>query len=48
MPGTDDESLGGIKASGTGGHFGGAEANLETFGHLQWVTTQTEIEQYPF
>ncbi|WP_028660658.1 aldehyde dehydrogenase family protein [Nocardioides insulae] len=47
----DDESVipfGGIKASGSGGHFGGAEANLETFGHLQWVTMQTEIAQYPF
>lgn len=47
----DDEAVipfGGIKASGSGGHFGGAEANLETFGHLQWVTMQTEIEQYPF
>ena len=23
-------------------------ANLETFGHLQWVTVQSEIERYPF
>ena len=47
----DDEAVipfGGIKASGSGGHFGGARANLETFGHLQWVTMQTEIERYPF
>ncbi len=47
----DDEAVipfGGIKASGTGGHFGGARANLETFGHLQWVTMQSEIERYPF
>ncbi|WP_293785541.1 aldehyde dehydrogenase family protein [uncultured Aeromicrobium sp.] len=47
----DDEAVipfGGIKASGSGGHFGGAEANLETFGHLQWITMQTEIERYPF
>lgn len=47
----DDEAVipfGGIKASGSGGHFGGAHANLETFGHLQWVTMQTEIERYPF
>ena len=47
----DDEAVipfGGIKASGSGGHFGGARANLETFGHLQWVTLQAEIERYPF
>jgi benzaldehyde dehydrogenase (NAD) len=47
----DDEAVipfGGIKASGSGGHFGGARANLETFGHLQWVTMQTQIERYPF
>ncbi len=47
----DDEAVipfGGIKASGSGGHFGGARANLETFGHLQWVTMQAEIERYPF
>ena len=47
----DDEAVipfGGIKASGSGGHFGGARANLETFGHLQWVTIQSEIERYPF
>ena len=48
---TVDEAVipfGGIKASGSGGHFGGARANLETFGHLQWVTMQSEIERYPF
>lgn len=47
----DDEAVipfGGIKASGSGGHFGGARANLETFGHLQWVTMQSQIERYPF
>jgi len=47
----DDEAVipfGGIKASGFGGHFGGARANLETFGHLQWVTMQATIERYPF
>lgn len=47
----DDEAVipfGGIKSSGSGGHFGGARANLETFGHLQWVTMQAEIERYPF
>lgn len=47
----DDEAVipfGGIKASGSGGHFGGARANLESFGHLQWVTVQSEIARYPF
>ena len=47
----DDEAVipfGGIKASGSGGHFGGARANLESFGHLQWVTMQAQIERYPF
>ncbi len=47
----DDEAVipfGGIKASGSGGHFGGARANLETFGHLQWVTMQAHVERYPF
>lgn len=47
----DDEAIipfGGTKASGSGGHFGGARANLETFCHLQWITVQAEIERYPF
>lgn len=47
----DDEApvpFGGIKASGLGGHFGGARANLETFCIQQWVTAQAEIEKYPF
>lgn len=47
----DDEAVipfGGVKASGSGGHFGGARANLETFCHLQWVTLQSRIATYPF
>jgi len=35
----DDEAVipfGGIKASGSGGHFGGPQANLETYGHLRY------------
>ncbi|GMA20475.1 benzaldehyde dehydrogenase [Arsenicicoccus piscis] len=47
----DDEAVipfGGIKASGSGGHFGGAKANLETFCHLQWVSMQSRIATYPF
>ena len=47
----DDEAVapfGGTKASGTGGHFGGARASLETFCRTQWVTVQSDIERYPF
>jgi benzaldehyde dehydrogenase (NAD) len=47
----DDEAVipfGGTKASGVGGHFGGARANLETFTDLQWITVQSDIERYPF
>lgn len=46
----DDESVapfGGIKASGTGGRFGG-KASLDTFSDVQWVTAQTGIQRYPF
>lgn len=46
----DDEAVapfGGVKASGSGGHFGGS-ANLDTFCDLQWVTMQAEIARYPF
>jgi len=47
----DDEAVipfGGVKASGTGGRFGGAAANLETFTRQQWVTVQSDIARYPF
>ncbi len=47
----DDEAtipFGGTKASGSGGHFGGARANLESFCETQWVTVQSQIERYPF
>ena len=46
----DDEAVipfGGVKASGSGGRFGGHH-NLDTFTYLQWVTVQSEIERYPF
>jgi benzaldehyde dehydrogenase (NAD) len=46
----DDEAVapfGGMKASGVGGRFGGAAANLETFCETQWVTVQSRIEPYP-
>ncbi|WP_342762222.1 aldehyde dehydrogenase family protein [Kineococcus rhizosphaerae] len=47
----DDEAtipFGGTKASGSGGHFGGTRANLESFCETQWVTVQSQIERYPF
>ncbi|OQO94800.1 benzaldehyde dehydrogenase [Saccharomonospora piscinae] len=47
----DDEAtipFGGMKASGVGGHFGGARANLESFTETQWITVQSSIERYPF
>ncbi|WP_349676512.1 benzaldehyde dehydrogenase [Kocuria sp. UBA1838] len=40
--------MGGMKASGTGAHFGGADANVEAFTELQWVTLSPDIPQYPF
>jgi benzaldehyde dehydrogenase (NAD) len=40
--------FGGVKDSGTGSRFGGAEANIEAFTEGQWVTLQREITQYPF
>ncbi|MDZ7914840.1 MAG: aldehyde dehydrogenase family protein [Rhodococcus sp. (in: high G+C Gram-positive bacteria)] len=45
----DDEAVapfGGVKASGSGGHFG-TTVNLDTFCDLQWVTMQSEIQGYP-
>jgi benzaldehyde dehydrogenase (NAD) len=47
----DDEPtipFGGMKASGSGGSFGGARANLESFTETQWVTMQSKIQPYPF
>jgi len=47
----DDEAtipFGGVKASGAGGRFGGARANLESFTEIQWITMQSSIERYPF
>jgi benzaldehyde dehydrogenase (NAD) len=46
----DDEAVapfGGIKASGTGGRFGG-KASLDTFSDVQWITAQRQIERYLF
>jgi len=40
--------FGGVKWSGTGARFGGAEANIEAFTETQWLTVQGEITPYPF
>ena len=40
--------FGGVKASGPGSRIGGAEANIEAFTELQWVTLRGELPQYPF
>jgi benzaldehyde dehydrogenase (NAD) len=47
----DDEAVapfGGVAASGTGGRFGGFEANAEAFTETRWITAQGSIERYPF
>lgn len=40
--------FGGVGASGNGSRFGGAEANLEAFTEMQWLTVRSEIAPYPF
>jgi benzaldehyde dehydrogenase (NAD) len=40
--------FGGTKGSGSGGHFGGVHANLDSFCEIQWITMQSNIERYPF
>jgi len=40
--------FGGVGASGTGSRFGGAEANIEAFTEIQWVTMRSEIAPSPF
>jgi benzaldehyde dehydrogenase (NAD) len=40
--------FGGVGASGNGSRFGGAEANIEAFTDVQWVTLRPEIAPYPF
>ncbi len=40
--------FGGVKASGPGSRIGGAEANIEAFTEIQWVTMRGELPQYPF
>ncbi|MBI1758811.1 MAG: benzaldehyde dehydrogenase [Actinobacteria bacterium] len=40
--------FGGVGVSGNGSRFGGAEANLEAFTDVQWLTVRSEIAPYPF
>ncbi|VEW15159.1 Benzaldehyde dehydrogenase [NAD(+)] [Brevibacterium casei] len=40
--------FGGMKDSGNGSRFGGAQANIEAFTETQWVTMRPEIAAYPF
>lgn len=40
--------FGGVKASGNGSRIGGAEANLDAFTEVQWLTVKPEIADYPF
>ncbi|RJQ75477.1 aldehyde dehydrogenase family protein [Pseudonocardiaceae bacterium YIM PH 21723] len=47
----DDEPtapFGGMKDSGNGARFGGAQANIEAFTETQWVTVRPTIATYPF
>lgn len=40
--------FGGVGISGNGSRIGGAEANIESFTDIQWVTLQQEAARYPF
>ncbi|MFB6574672.1 benzaldehyde dehydrogenase [Kocuria palustris] len=40
--------FGGVGDSGNGSRFGGAEANLEAFTEIQWVTVSPDEIQHPF
>jgi benzaldehyde dehydrogenase (NAD) len=40
--------FGGMKDSGNGSRFGGADANIEAFTETQWVTMRSSIAPYPF
>ncbi|ALG09057.1 benzaldehyde dehydrogenase [Kibdelosporangium phytohabitans] len=39
--------FGGVRASGTGARFGGAEANVEAFTETRWITVRGDIPGYP-
>jgi benzaldehyde dehydrogenase (NAD) len=40
--------FGGVAASGTGSRFGGAEANIEAFTEMRWITMRGDVPAYPF
>lgn len=40
--------FGGVGSSGNGSRFGGAEANIEAFTEVQWLTVRHDIAPYPF
>lgn len=40
--------FGGMGASGNGSRFGGAEANIEAYTEVQWLTMRSDIAPYPF
>jgi benzaldehyde dehydrogenase (NAD) len=40
--------FGGVGASGNGSRFGGAEANIEAYTEVQWLTMRSDIAPYPF
>jgi benzaldehyde dehydrogenase (NAD) len=40
--------FGGMKSSGNGSRIGGAQANLDSFTEIQWLTMRPEIAPYPF
>ncbi|GGC79884.1 aldehyde dehydrogenase [Tersicoccus solisilvae] len=40
--------FGGVKASGNGSRIGGAEANIDAFTEVQWLTVRPEIADYPY
>ncbi|MEH0108731.1 aldehyde dehydrogenase family protein [Tersicoccus sp. MR15.9] len=40
--------FGGVKSSGNGSRIGGAEANIDAFTEVQWLTVRPEIADYPY
>ena len=40
--------FGGVKSSGPGARLGGAQANIDAFTQVQWVTMRGDLPQYPF
>jgi benzaldehyde dehydrogenase (NAD) len=40
--------FGGVRASGTGARFGGAQANIEAFTETRWITMRGQAPSYPF